>query len=98
MPVAEMRFETPNGRKYLVQLCKHFAHKIEVEYTETEGRCVLPPGPALLSADDTGLTAKVEAADEAGLARSRHIIDDHLRRFAFREEPEFVWTDPSSTN
>lgn len=90
---AEMHFETPNGRKYLAQLCKHFSHKIEVRYSDDEGVCSLPTGPANLRADDGSLTATVEAADDAGLERAKHIITDHLRRFAFREEPEeFTWT------
>lgn len=94
MPVAELNFETSNARRYLVQLCKHFAHKVEVSYTDEEGHAALPTGPAILKADDTNLFAQVEAEDAEGLGRAKHIIGDHLRRFAFREEPgEFEWKD-----
>lgn len=90
---AKMRFETPNGCKYLPQLFKHFAHKTEVEYSESEGHCTLPTGPAYLTADGGGLTATVEGADDAGVERAKHIIADHLRRFAFRAAPaEFNWS------
>jgi len=86
MLTSHARFETPNGSKYLQQLCKHFGHKVEVEYDETRGRAALPPGPAELTPDDGGLHMTVSAGDEEGLGRARHIVEDHLKRFAFREE------------
>ena len=33
-------FTTPNASKYLQQLCKHFAHKVDVEYDETRGKAL----------------------------------------------------------
>ncbi|MCQ1798643.1 DUF2218 domain-containing protein, partial [Neorhizobium galegae] len=32
---ATTEWRTEHGGKYLVQLCKHFAHKIDVSYSET---------------------------------------------------------------
>lgn len=88
------RFETPNGSKYLGQLCKHFAHKIEVEYDDTNGRADLPPGPAILSADAQGLSITITAEDEKGLGLARFIIEDHLKRFAFRENlTKLEWSE-----
>jgi hypothetical protein len=88
MQQATARFETANGRKYLVQMCKHFAHKTEVEYTDEKGRCVLSPGPADMVADEEGITFIVSAEDETGLQRLQEIITRHLVRFAFRENLE----------
>lgn len=86
MPLTEIGlFETPNGSKYLQQLCKHFAHKVTVEYDAEQGRAALPAGPALLQANATGLRVEITAEDTDGLTRARHVIDDHLKRFAFRE-------------
>jgi len=93
MQKATAHFPTDHGRKYLVQLCKHFAHKIEVDYTEETGRCALPPGPAEMSADDSGITFVVNADDELGLERAKGIITSHLVRFAFREKlEELSWS------
>ncbi len=83
---ASTRLETPNGSKYLQQLCKHFGHKVEVEYDEKTGRAALPPGPAVLEADAAGLTITVEAEDIKGLTQARYIIEDHLIRFAWKEK------------
>lgn len=90
---ATARFRTGHGRKYLVQLCKHFAHKIEVEYTEERGRCMLSSGPADMAADDEGITFVVSAEDEAGLDGAKDVITRHLARFAFRENlGELSWS------
>lgn len=85
---ARARFETPNGSRYLQQLCKHFAHKVPVDYDTARGHAQLPPGPAELVADKTGLSMVVTAPDDEGLARAKFIVEDHLVRFAFRENLE----------
>ncbi len=79
-------FATPNGSKYLQQLCKHFAHKIEVSHSDTEGTCNFPMGQALLSADDAGLTVRFALKDQDAVTPARNVIDSHLERFAFRED------------
>lgn len=94
MKTATARFETPNGRKYLVQLCKHFGHKTEVEYTEDDGRCALSTGPAEMHADDGGITFRIQAEDATGLERGKDVITSHLVRFAFRENlEELSWSE-----
>ena len=80
--------ESENGRKYLVQLCKHFAHKIEVSYTDTHAECQFPAGSGVMDADGKGLRIVVRASDDEGLARTQAIIESHLVRFAFREKLE----------
>lgn len=86
MPITETaRFATPHGSRYLQQLLKHLAHRIAVDYDDRQGSAALPSGPARLVADPDSLTIEITAEDEAGLDRARHIIDDHLKRFAFRE-------------
>ncbi|WP_375688618.1 DUF2218 domain-containing protein [Pseudooceanicola sp. LIPI14-2-Ac024] len=93
MLTAKTRFETENASRYLQQLCKHFAHKVSVEFDETTGRAELPPGPATLTADTGGLDIAVTGPDADGLKRAKYIVEDHLLRFAFREEPKALdWT------
>ncbi|MBR9763407.1 MAG: DUF2218 domain-containing protein [Rhodobacteraceae bacterium] len=88
MLAARSTFETGNGSKYMQQLLKHFAHKIDVEYDESDGRAALPTGPATLRADAQGLHMQVTAPDAEGLERAKHIIESHLVRFAFRDNLE----------
>lgn len=87
MPIATARFATPNAGRLLDQLAKHFAHKIAVEQAGDVTRFALPPGPAEGRADAEGLTLEARGETPEALARGQQILEDHLLRFAFREEP-----------
>lgn len=86
MPKTTGTFQTAHASKYLQQLCKHFAHKVDVSYDETTGEAALPPGTAKLIASDTALTVMIDVADPDKIELAHHIIDSHLEKFAFREE------------
>ncbi|MCZ4262982.1 DUF2218 domain-containing protein [Limimaricola sp. G21655-S1] len=81
----EGRFRTPNASRYLQQLCKHFAHKVEASCDTQSGRVAMPFGPVMLTATADELVVTVSTSDSEALARARKVIDDHLSRFAFRE-------------
>ncbi|HQU70135.1 MAG TPA: DUF2218 domain-containing protein [Albidovulum sp.] len=83
--VTTARLSTPNGSKYIAQLCKHFARKVEVSCDDHRGHAALPSGPAEFSADAGGLTVRLEAADAKNLIQARFTIDVHLATFAHRE-------------
>ena len=77
---------------YLQQLCKHFAHRIPVEFTPERGRITFPDtGTCRLTAADGLLTLEAEAEDADRLARVQDVVDRHLVRFAFREPPVIEW-------
>jgi hypothetical protein len=86
MLVAKSELATENGSKYLVQLFKHFAHKIEVSYSDTHGECAFDFGTASLDAHSDRLRIAVTAPDEEKLKRAKSVVESHLLRFAFREE------------
>lgn len=79
---------TAHGRKYLVQLCKHFGHRIDVTYNETHGECRFASGTGVLDADDERLRMEVSGSDAAQIEQIQEIIESHLLRFAFRETPD----------
>lgn len=93
MYVTEVTLATPAGRKYLVQLCKHFRHKVAAEWAEdgSTGSAALPTGACALQADEAGLFMRCEARDEAGVAVAQKIIEEHLAKFAFRETLAYDW-------
>lgn len=77
---------TPLAKRYLQQLCKHFAHKIPAKAENGEGRIEFPFGVADLRASDTVLNLSVGAESLDDLKRMQKVVEDHLLRFAFREE------------
>ncbi len=85
MKILNGKFQTPNGAKYLKQLCNHFAHKIEVSQTESEGDCKFEFGKATISFDASNLFVQFELSDQDDEGKARDVIDAHLERFAFRE-------------
>lgn len=83
---------TSNGARYLQQLCKHWSHKLDVEFNETDGIVRFPNAVATMKADVERLTVTVEAGDEETLERMKGVVASHLDRFAFREAPlSFDW-------
>ncbi|WP_112827415.1 DUF2218 domain-containing protein [Rhizobium cremeum] len=83
---------TENGWKYLQQLCKHWAHKLEVELGEKSGIVRFSEAVATMRADDAGLTVELEAVSPEVLERMKGVVSSHLDRFAFREAPlPFEW-------
>lgn len=78
---------TPSGAKYMIQLCKHWGHKLDVVYNDTTGRIVFDADrKCTLHALPNGVEIEVETATEEQLARTQETVANHLRRFAFREE------------
>jgi hypothetical protein len=82
---------TEMASRYLQQLCKHFGHKIPVEFTPEAGTIRFEIGACALKASGDVLALDVTAATETDLERMRTIIGSHLERFAFRDKPEIVW-------
>lgn len=79
------RYPTAHASAYMQQLCKHFAHKVAVDYDDTRASAALPLGPATMTADAEGLWVRVTAEDLKGLIQARYVIDSHLVTFAHRE-------------
>lgn len=94
MPLLTGTYQTKNAQKYLTQLCKHFGHKVPAEVEGNIGHVRFVFGPTVLTATDTSLRADMtlDSVNTADLAK--HVIDSHLKTFAFREEFEAMsWED-----
>ena len=83
--------KTPQARRYMLQLCKHFEHKLAVTYDDTTGKIPFTIGDCNLTADGELLTLNVVAPDPADLGRLEDVVARHLVRFAFREELPIEW-------
>ncbi|WP_233137054.1 MULTISPECIES: DUF2218 domain-containing protein [Agrobacterium] len=87
---------TEHAAKYIAQLCKHFAHKVDVSHSEGHGECRFTCGTAVMDAESDQLTIRCTAFDEDQLKETQHVIESHLLRFAFREELQPLQWSPSS--
>jgi uncharacterized protein len=88
--------QTEHGAKYIAQLCKHFAHKVDVSHADGHGECRFTCGTATMDADADMLTIRVTASDEEQVKETQHVIESHLLRFAFREEIQPLQWLPSA--
>lgn len=88
MPSARAELKTGKASSYVQRLCKHFAHKVPVEYTATFGKVEFDQGLAEMSAKDGMLSLSIVAPTTQGMERCKAIVEDHLVRFAFRENVE----------
>ena len=93
LPIAsQARVSTPKARNYLIQLCKHFAHKIPATFADNKGRIEFDGGVCELNADDeSALVLAVSAGSADKLATLENVVDRHLKRFAFKEELSVAW-------
>lgn len=83
-------FSSPRASVYLQQMCKHFGHKVPVDFTAEQGRIELPFGTCKMAAQGDTLTMIVEGEAEQ-IGKLEKVIGDHMARFAFREEPSITW-------
>lgn len=83
---------TPNASSYLRMLCQHWSHRFPVEYTPERGVIQMPQATCVLEASPEALTIRLHLQESADEARVRQVVEEHIRRFAFREELIFAWT------
>lgn len=83
---------TGNAAKYMVQLCKHWAHKLDVDLEEQRGVVRFDAAVATLTPREEALEVRILANDEPTVERLQGVVASHLDRFAFREAPlRFDW-------
>ena len=86
------RAETEAASKYLQQLCKHWSHKAEVTFDATKGRIRFDNGNRIeMTATPEALDVVATTGPRGDLRRWQSVIEQHLTRFAFREDFKLAW-------
>lgn len=98
MHVAEAHVKSEQASRYLVQLCKHFAHKRPTDYDSVHGRVDFQPGLCVMRAVGDRLTLRCEAACEQRLHVVKETVEVHLARFAWRETINVSWTEGTASS
>lgn len=88
---ATAQIPTAHASRYLQQLCKHWAHKLDVTFDPQDGTIGFGNGECTLHADAETLRMDVQAPDAEQLDRLKDVVERHLVRFAFREELAITW-------
>lgn len=88
---AHARVPTAKARTYMIQLCKHFGHRIPVTHDDAHGRIEFPIGVCKADVDGGALHLTAITDDEAQLPHLQNVIARHLVRFAFKEELAIDW-------
>ncbi|MEG3084589.1 DUF2218 domain-containing protein [Sphingomonas sp. PB2P12] len=91
--ISVARVPTRSASRYLQQLAKHWSHKMEVIFSEEEGRITFPNGAIVeMHADTDALDVALTVPAGEDVDRMRRVVASHLDRFAFREAPlTFDW-------
>ena len=84
---------TPQAARYMIQLCKHFAHRCPASHDGRTGHIAFAAGDCYLRAERDRLTIGLDAASIAELPQLKDVVVRHLVRFAFREELQIAWRD-----
>jgi catechol 2,3-dioxygenase len=88
---------TDRPSPYLLQLCKHFRHKLDVTFDARTGTIPFAFGRCELRAGDGVLELEAIAATPAELERVEHVIGSHLERFGRRHELSVSWAPARPT-
>lgn len=91
METSTARVRTDKASRYLVQLCKHFGHRVPAEWTATDGVVRFEPGTCRMTATGDALSLSCESAAPEDLAVVQDVVASHLVRFAWREEVSVDW-------
>lgn len=90
---------TPNGAKYVLQLCKHWSHKLETALEGSTGTVTFPKAVATMAAGDEGIAIAITGEDRAEVEQLTDVVARHIDRFAFREAPlayDWQWQETAA--
>ncbi len=92
MPHAISTIATLDGSRLIKRLCTHWAHKLEIQFDETQASVSFDADTHLrLEAGTEALQARLEAPGDARLAQMQGVVADHLQRMARGETLQIDW-------
>ena len=93
MATRNATIETTEGARYLRRLCKHWSHKFDVTFDETQGKVPFSDEASLsLQATASALHLRLEHTDADSLPELQQVVVEHLQRFAGDTVLVVSWT------
>ncbi|WP_282339344.1 MULTISPECIES: DUF2218 domain-containing protein [Pseudomonas] len=87
------RVPTAQASRNMTRLCKHFRHKVSVNYDERQANAAFPFGLCRMRAEADALLLDCQAESGEALARLQFVLADHLLRFSRDERLAIEWQD-----
>ncbi|AQU84822.1 MAG: DUF2218 domain-containing protein [Halomonas sp.] len=91
MPLSRAEIATPSAERLINRLCKHWAHKLEVEQSDQQATITFETGACLMHAEPERLLVSIETLEEEHLDQLEGVVESHLVRMAKDEPLEIVW-------
>lgn len=91
MPAMTARVTSANPGRLINRLGKHFRHKIEAEWTETDGVLTFSIGVCRLRAAGNELALACQSDTDSELEELGQVVASHLIRFSGNEVAEVHW-------
>lgn len=91
MPLSRAEIVTPSGERLINRLCKHWAHKLEIEQNDQEAKITFANGTCLMHVEADRLIVSLETLEEEHLDQLEGVVESHLIRMAKDEPLEIVW-------
>ena len=102
--ITEAKIPTVHAGKYLQQVCKHWAHNLDVTFDSEKGKIIFPkdargadwPDRAIVNfkATPNHLTCQIIASAKGQRDGLKVAVERHIDRFAFREGSlAYNWND-----
>lgn len=90
---SETRIATTNASTYIRQLCKHFSHKVQAEYTDTTGHIQFDGGFCDMTAELDTLVMRVVADNPERVPMLQSVMDRHLEKFTLAQKETLALGD-----
>ena len=86
------RVPTANAAKYVINLCKHWGERIDVNFRKRQGVIHLGSAVASLTPAQGELVVTILGNDDATIERFQSVVAERIAHLAQREGPlEFDW-------
>lgn len=93
MSVSTAIIRTDNAESYVRKLGQHWSHRFTVVFDGDKSSCQieLPNTLCELAAKSGALWVRLTTETDAEITRIENVVEEHINRFAFREQLEFSW-------
>ncbi len=91
MHTATTLIATQQPARVISRLCKHWAHKLVVEWDEQKGVIHFDSGQCELTVQTDGIVALITAPELDRVVQLKQVVAEHIIRMAKPEEISINW-------